>query len=160
MARPFRRGVRGVRMRGIAVGVVTLFFAVACAPDAERAAEPEASGEAVGVVAGLMEAFNAHDPDRMRAFWRDDVTWIEITGNQSSVVTSSADQLYKELVAYFEAYPTVSSSLENISVNGNYVTATERPVWEEDGERRSQTSIVVYEVIDGKVKRFWYFPPQ
>ena len=132
----------------------------ACAPDAERAEPVKPSGEAVAAVSGLMAAFNAHDPDRMRAYWRDDVTWVEVTGNQSSVVTSSADQLYTELVAYFEAYPSVSSSLESISVNGNYVTAIERPIWEEDGERKSQASVVVYEIIDGKVKRFWYFPPQ
>ncbi len=133
---------------------------IACAPDAERTASPEATGEGVEVVAGLMKAFNDHDPDKMREYWHEDVTWVEITGNQSSVVTSSAEQLYTELVAYFEAYPSVSSGLENISINGNYVTAVERPVWEEDGERKSQASIVVYEIIDAKVKKFWYFPPQ
>lgn len=137
-----------------------LFLAAACAPDAERAEPVKPAGAAVETVNGLMAAFNAHDPDRMRAYWRDDVTWVEVTGNQSSVVTSSADQLYGELVAYFKAYPSVSSSLENISVNGNFVTAIERPVWEEDGERKSQASVVVYEIIDGRVRRFWYFPPQ
>ncbi len=141
--------------------VLLLFWlSAACAPDAERAEPTEPSGEAVAAVTGLMAAFNAHDPDRMREYWREDVTWIEIAGVQASVVTSSADQLHDELVAYFEAYPSVSSSLETISVNGNYVTAIERPVWEEDGERMSQASVVVYEVIDGKVKRFWYFPSQ
>ena len=141
--------------------VLLLFWlSAACAPDAERAEPTEPSGEAVAAVNGLMAAFNAHDPGKMREYWRDDVTWIEIAGVQASVVTSSADQLHDELVAYFEAYPSVSSSLETISVNGNYVTAIERPVWEEDGERMSQASVVVYEVIDGKVKRFWYFPAQ
>ncbi len=141
--------------------VLLLFWlSAACAPDAERAEPTEPSGDAVAAVNGLMAAFNAHDPDKMREYWREDVTWIEIAGVQASVVTSSADQLHAELVAYFEAYPSVSSSLETISVNGNYVTAIERPVWEEDGERMSQASVVVYEVIDGKVKRFWYFPSQ
>ena len=84
---------------------------IACAPDAERTASPEATGEGVEVVAGLMKAFNDHDPDKMREYWHEDVTWVEITGNQSSVVTSSAEQLYTELVAYFEAYPSVSSGL-------------------------------------------------
>lgn len=137
-----------------------LLLCAACAPDAERNAPERPAGEAVETVMGLMAAFNDHDPDKMREYWRPDVTWIEISGNQSSVVTSSADQLHKELVAYFEAYPSVSSSLENVSVNGNYVTAIERPVWEEGGERKSQASVVVYEVLDGKVRRFWYFPPQ
>ena len=132
----------------------------ACAPDAERAAPPKASGEAVDAVNGLMAAFNAHDADKMRQYWTDDVTWVEITGDQSSVVTSSAEQLYNETAEYFKAYPSVSSSIDHISVNGEYVTAVETPVWEEDGERKSQSSVVVYEVVDGKVKRFWYFPPQ
>ncbi|WP_165793890.1 nuclear transport factor 2 family protein [Hyphococcus luteus] len=136
-----------------------LFFA-ACSPDAERAGPPPASGDNVEVVNGLMAAFNDHDADKMREFWAPDVTWIELSGEQASTVTTSAEQLHDELVAYFEAYPSVSSSLEHISVNGHFVTAIERPVWEEGGERMSQSSVVVYEIIDGKVKRFWYYPPQ
>ncbi len=146
-------------MKRYVIAVLVLLVS-ACAPDAERTKTPDATGKEVTIVNGLMKAFNDHDPDKMREYWHDDVTWIEITGNQSSVVTSSADQLYTELVAYFEAYPTVSSGLENISTNGAYVMAVERPVWEEDGERKSQSSIVVYEINDGKVKKFWYYPPQ
>ncbi len=142
---------------GIAVLVM---FAMACSPDAERAAPPAATSDAERVVSDLMEAFNAHDADKMREFWHGDVVWFEVSGDQSSAVTTSASQLYTELVAYFEAYPTVSSSLKNISVNGNYLTAIERPIWEQDGERKSQASVVVYEIVDGKVKRFWYYPPQ
>lgn len=137
-----------------------MFVMAACAPDAERAAPVAPSGPKVDAVKGLMAAFNDHDADKMREYWRDDVTWIEITGNQSSVVTASADQLHQELVAYFENFPEVSSSLESISVNGDYLTAVERPVWVQNGEKKSQSSVVVYQFEDGKVKRFWYFPPQ
>lgn len=137
-----------------------LMLAAACSPDAERAEPPAATSEAERVVAGLMAAFNAHDPDKMREYWHGDVAWFEVSGDQSSAVTTSASQLHTELVAYFEAYPTVSSRLEQISVNGNYLTAIESPVWEQDGERKSQASVVIYEIIDGKVKRFWYYPPQ
>ena len=132
----------------------------ACAPDAERHEPVAPSGPNVEAVKGLMAAFNDHDADKMRTFWHDDVTWIEITGNQSSVVTESADQLHQELIAYFENYPEVSSSLESISVNGDYLTAIERPVWVQNGEKKSQASFVVYQFDNGKVKRFWYFPPQ
>ncbi len=147
-------------MRRIFVFIAGVFLLAACAPDAERAAPPPAAGDNVAVINGLMAAFNAHDAGKMREFWHSDVAWIELSGEQASTVTTTAAQLYSELVAYFEAYPSVSSSLENISVNGNFVTAIERPVWEEDGERKAQASIVVYEIIDGKVKRFWYYPPQ
>ena len=147
-------------MRRFLFAVISLVLLAACAPDAERNAPPPAVGANAEVVTGLMAAFNAHDPDKMRDYWHSDVTWIELSGQQASPVTTSAQQLYDELVAYFEAYPSVSSSLENISVNGNFVTAIERPVWKEDGERKSQASVVVYEIIDGRVKRFWYYPPQ
>ena len=146
-------------MRLFALIVAALFLA-ACSPDAERTAPPPPSGDNVAVVNGLMAAFNAHDPERMREYWHPDVTWIELSGEQSRKVTTSAQQLHDELVAYFEAYPSVSSSLESISVNGNFVTAVERPVWEEAGERKSQSSVVVYEIVDGKVKPCWYYPPQ
>ena len=142
------------------VALVMLLFAVACSPDAERAQPPAAMTEPERVVTELMEAFNAHDPDKMRDYWHGDVAWFEISGDQTSAVTTSASQLHGELVAYFEAFPTVSSSLENITVNGNYLTAIERPTWEQDGERKSQASVVVYEITDNKVKRFWYYPPQ
>lgn len=149
--------------RPVAAALAALLLAVvvsACAPDAERALPPEPVGEGAEAVTGLMAAFNDHDPDRMREYWHDDVTWIEVSGEGASVITSSADQLHGELVAYFETFPSVRSSLENVSVNGDFVSALERPVWEEDGERKSQASFVVYEIAEGKVKRFWYFPPQ
>lgn len=138
----------------------SLISLVACAPDAERTTQPVAAGDAVSVVTDLMAAFNDHNPDQMREYWHSDVTWIEVSGDNVSTVTTSAAQLHTELIAYFESFPSVSSSLESISVNGNYVSAIERPVWEEGGERKSQASVVVYEITDNKVKRFWYYPPQ
>ena len=142
--------------------IIAVFAVVAagCAPDAERAQPAPPSGEGAVTVTSLVAAFNDHDPDLMRNFWREDVTWVEVSGEGASVITSSADQLYEELVLYFERFPSVRSSLENVAVNGSYVSAVERSVWEEDGERKSQASFVVYEIQDGKVKRFWYFPPQ
>ncbi len=141
--------------------ILAAFITIAaCAPDAERNRLDAPSGPQVEAVKALMAAFNKHDAGKMRTYWHDDVTWLEINGTQSSVVTDSAEQLHDELVVYFENYPEVSSSLESISVNGDYLTAIERPVWVEDGEKKSQASIVVYEFYDGKVKRFWYYPPQ
>ena len=132
----------------------------ACAPDAERIRPTQAAGPHIDAVTGLMAAFNDHDADKMREYWHDDVTWIEVTGNGVSVVTESAEQLHNELLVYFESYPEVSASLESISVNGDYLTAIERPEWQEGGVKKTQASIVIYEFDAGKVKRFWYYPPQ
>lgn len=139
---------------------VTCAFLSACAPDAARNIPTSVIGPNVSVVNDLMTAFNNHDASAMRELWTDDVVWLEVSANEITIVTSSAEQLYSETVNYFKTYPSVRSSLENIAVNGNYVSAIERPVWEQDGERKSQASVVVYEVNDGKVRRFWYYPPQ
>lgn len=134
---------------------------LSCAPDAERVAASKApSGPMVDIVDGLMTAFNDHDPDKMRRFWHEDVTWFEVTASGASVITPDAQALYDELVVYFETYPSVRSTLEGVVVNGRFVAAVERSVWDEDGNRRSQASNVVYEIVDGRVKKFWYFPPQ
>ncbi|MCA8889281.1 MAG: nuclear transport factor 2 family protein [Parvularculaceae bacterium] len=112
----------------------------------------------VVIVQNLMKAYNAHDVDAMRGFFHDDVGWYEVYGGTITPVTLSAADLAGELETYFATFPNVTSSLENPTVSGNYVTAVEKPVWEVDGKRKSQSSIVVYEITDGKVKRFWYFP--
>lgn len=137
---------------------LSVFLCLAAGCGGQRALQQNEAPAAA--VSALMTAFNAHDPDEMRAHWTNDVTWYEVSGDQMSIVTSSAEQLHGELVAYFEAYPDVSSRLESVAVNGNYVTAIERPQWKQEGVYKSQASVVVYEVIDGKVKRFWYYPPQ
>lgn len=145
--------------------ISAMLLIVACGSGNENAAvgtavSSDTEQQNVDVVLGLMNSFNAHDPDAMKLFWADDVTWYEIADGQSSVITSSAAQLYTELVSYFEAYPDVKSKLDSISVNGNFVMGIETPVWEQEGESKSQSSIVVYELEDQKVKRFWYYPPQ
>lgn len=140
------------------LAILGFAFTVAC----ERADDPGVSAvdPNVVVVQGLMKAYNAHDVDAMRAFFHDDVGWYEVYGGTITPVTQSAADLAAELETYFATFPNVSSSLENPTVSGNYVTAVEKPVWEVDGKRKSLTSVVVYEITDGKVKRFWYFPSQ
>lgn len=147
------------------ISTAFLLTLVACGKgnDKANADHSERDGESnpnAKVVLELMQGFNDHDTDAMKELWADDVTWFEIVDGNSRAITSSAAQLYTELVTYFEAYPDVKSELEKISVNGNFVTAIETPVWEQDGVSKSQSSVVVYEIVDQKVKRFWYFPPQ
>ena len=139
-------------MRSIFFAVMCLFLA-ACSPDAERAKAPVAAGDEVQVVNGLMAAFNDHDADKMRSYWHDDVTWVEITGNQSSVVTASAEQLYNELIAY---NPSVSSSLESITVNGKYVSAVEART---GPNGKAKLPMLCMKSLTARSKGFWYFPP-
>lgn len=147
-------------MKNLVFGSFIMVALTACAPDAERTREARPAGQNVQIVSGLMDAFNDHDPDKMREYWHPDIQWVEIVGEQATVITSDAETLHRELVAYFESYPSVKSSLSAIAQNGAFVSAIETPVWSEGGERKSQSSLVVYEIAGGAVRRFWYFPTQ
>ena len=143
-------------LRLICITCLALAGAVSCAPQAPGPA-PETGP--VAVIEALTEAFNAHDPAAMRQFWHEDVQWLDPVGTDMPVLYTSAEALQTDMGRYFESLPDVSVELESISTTGNWVTAIERPSWTDgEGNRKSQAAIAVYEVIDGKVKRFWYFP--
>ncbi|MEZ5916574.1 MAG: hypothetical protein R3C40_03250 [Parvularculaceae bacterium] len=53
---------------------------------------------------------------------------IEVYGGTITPVTLNAADLAGGLETYFATFPNVTSSLENPTVSGNYVTAVEKPV--------------------------------
>ena len=138
--------------------ILLCVLTAACSPDAERHAPTPVAGPEVETVQALMVAFNAHDADKMREYWADDLVWVELSGDQSSIITTSADQLHQEMVGYFKAFPSVASKVSSISTNGRFLSAVEETTWDDGGEPQRQSAIVVYEIEDQKVVRFWYYP--
>ena len=112
------------------------------------------------LLTALSTAFNARDTDQMRALWHDDVVWIELAGDQASVITKDAGALQEQLESYFQSFPSVKVAYHDITVNGRYITAIETVNWNDGDTPREQASNVVYEVVDAKVQRFWYLPAQ
>lgn len=140
----------------------TLFLALgACARTRAASSGLAISGsETVAELAVLryVEAFNRHDVAAMIAQVEPNIRWHSLTGD--SLVTEAAGQvaLERELTSYFRSFPTVRSMLGVLSSNGPYVAGRELVQWEQNGTRKSQASLSVYEIRDGRVRRVWYYP--
>jgi outer membrane protein assembly factor BamB len=112
------------------------------------------------VVEGLLQAFNDHDVDAMATFVADDVQWLAVQGAEIAVEADGKEALVAGMKGYFASIPKARSEAEGTFVSGRYVTVRERAYWTVDGEDRSQSSLAVYEVEDGKVLRVWYYPAE
>jgi hypothetical protein len=64
------------------------------------------------------------------------------------------------LTRYFAAVPSARSTIEGRMPAGRFVSVLERAHWTVGGEPRSQSSLSVYEVEDGLIRRIWYYPVQ
>ncbi|MBL8525511.1 MAG: alpha/beta hydrolase fold domain-containing protein [Betaproteobacteria bacterium] len=113
------------------------------------------------VVRAQLAAFNAHDVDAMVRLVADDLVWYNIKGDEMSVEAKGSDALRKGMEGYFKSLPSAKSEIHTMVTNGNFVSVRERVTWKsKTGEDRSQNALAVYEVIEGKIKRVWYYPVQ
>lgn len=114
----------------------------------------------VQVVERYMAAYNDHDVDAMLELVHPDVQWLSIDGDRIQVETDGAEALAEALRGYFEAVPSTRSSIESMMVSGKRVSVRERAHWESSGQPRSQAALSVYEIVDGRIVRVWYFPAE
>ncbi len=128
------------------------FIEVALPPPIEG---PEA------VVRAHLVAFNAKDIDAMAKRVAEDYVWYNVSGDQMSIESKGRDALRKGMEGYFKNLPSAKSELHMLSTNGNFVSVRERATWKtKSGEDRSQNAFAIYEVVDGLIKRVWYYPTQ
>jgi acetyl esterase len=113
------------------------------------------------VVRAQLAAFNAHDVAAMIRLVADDIVWYNIKGDEMSVEAKGSDALKKGMESYFKSLPSARSEIHTLFTNGNFVSVRERATWKSKaGEDRSQNALAIYEVIDGRIKRVWYYPVQ
>lgn len=100
----------------------------------------------------LLEAFNAHDPERMGQVVADDVEVFYVAEDGAAELgTRGRAQLVAEMTDYFQALPDVQSEVEAMISGNTYVSLRERIVG-------GDASLAVYEVRDGRIQRVWYYP--
>jgi hypothetical protein len=133
----------------------------ACARSRAESSGLAISGTATAAESAVLryvEAFNRHDVAAMIAQAAPDIRWHALVGD--SLVTETVGQaaLERELTSYFRSYPTVRSTIGVLSSNGPYVAGRELVQWEQQGAGKSQASLSVYEIRDGRVRRVWYYP--
>lgn len=112
------------------------------------------------VVEALFAAFNDHDPERMAELVTEDFELYYMADGKAVLGVEGPEALRQEMTGYFGGLPTVRSVAETSMVSGSYVACKETVSWRHEDEERSQFSLAVYEVRDGKIRRTWYYPAE
>lgn len=107
----------------------------------------------------FVAAFTRHDLPALLAFTHADIEWLTISESTVLIETRGQEALGASLRSYFDSCPTCQATVEVSSVNGNFVSAVETATWQsKEGVARAQSSLSVYEFVDGKIRRVWYYP--
>ncbi len=139
-------------MRWAGAGAGILLLTLAMTPFTLAADGPE------GKIREFVAAYNAHDVAAMLAFCAPDVRWMIVSADKLSVETSGAEKLAESMRSHFRSLPSTRSELRSVAVSGSFVTAIEQAIWESKGQKRTQCSVSVYELREGKIQNVWYFP--
>lgn len=136
------------------------FVVVLLVASSAGAKERPAGDAPTQVVQRLFAAFNAHSPERMAELVTEDFELYYMTDGKAVLGTQGPDALRKEMAGYFASLPTVRSKAERGTVSGSYLSFRETVSWEHEGKTRTQFSLAVYEVRDGRIRRVWYYPAE
>lgn len=161
----------------VLIACFALFISVgACSQEVkipQSLLDVKAVSEEENIVRAFIDAFSAHDVERMTSLCAEDIVWRYFSADD----LGKADQagmgianLRTEMEAYFKATPTVRSEIENMAFSGAYVSVVERVYWQtsnpEGDERtdqpqtKTQSAVAVYHVKDQKIRSVWYYPAQ
>jgi len=128
--------------------------AIARRPVQQAAGAKEAELSALTAAQTLMDAFNQHDPDAMAALVTSDfeLYYFDDEG-VASLSTRGAEQLRADMVSYFASRPAVRSTIVDVIEGPVFVSFREQIVG-------GQSSLAVYEVRQGLIRRVWYYPAE
>lgn len=112
-------------------------------------------------VRAFTDAFNAKDLEAMAKRAAEDVTEFQADRDPPRADLKGRAALRSRLEAAFKRTPSLRKELHMIATNGDFVSVRERSTWKmETGEDRRQNAMVMYEVVDGAIRRIWTFPAQ
>jgi hypothetical protein len=111
-------------------------------------------------VEAFVAAFNARDVDAMLALATDDIAWLSIDGTAVSVETSGKAALAESLRKYFASCPTCRSEVVIGAQTTARVAAVETATWTAASGPRSQRSLSIYEFVEGRIRRVFYYPAE
>lgn len=147
------------RLPRLAARLAPALAALALAAVTSTAAGAQSSpADSTEVVRRFVDAFNAREPDALLALAHPEVEWLSVSGSEIAVETRGREALGESLRGYFASCPSCRSTVEVYQVVGPYVSALEHAEWEKHGARLRQSSLAVYEIVDGLVRRVWYYP--
>ncbi len=135
-----------------------LFAAALLLPAIPVSAESPARSE-LQIAVSYVEAYNARDLPAMLALMHDDIEWLSIEGSEVAAFASGKADLAAQMEAYLKSPGATFSTVEGSVGDGRFVAVREVAHWQDaDGNARSQSALAVYEIVDGLIRRVWYYP--
>lgn len=102
----------------------------------------------------LMEAFNRHDPEAMSSLVTEDFELFYFNNEgKAELSVTGREALKAEMTDYFKTRPDVRSKIADAIGGTNYVSFREQIVG-------GASSLAVYEVREGLIRRVWYYPAE
>lgn len=112
------------------------------------------------IVNQLTDAFNAHDANAIAALSGEKVEWLNVRGRKLSVSASGRGEITREMTRFFAGRTGARCVVEDAIVSGTSVAVRRRIFWQDGSSVKSEASLVVYQVKNGKVRRAWFYPTE
>lgn len=145
------------------IPVLCALLALALIPPGRlAAAEPTAlaAAQSEQLVRDYVDAYNAHDVDRMVSFVEEGFEWVNLDGQKTVLESAGRESAREGTKKYFAGCPSCRSTLLWVQVAGSRVVAHERAEWQGAKGPRAQTSLSIYELRGDKLARVYYFPAE
>src|SRR5689334_8798739 len=139
-------------MRIAALIAVLVVFAGGCANT--RTLGPSTP---LKVIEDYLASLNRRDLLALTAYTTVDVEWYSIVDGERIQEVAGRDALANSLKQFFERYAATSWKIESSASLGNRVAVKERSEWTEAGRSQSRTTLGIYELSDGRIRRITYF---
>ncbi|MGX5172907.1 DUF6265 family protein [Aliikangiella sp. IMCC44653] len=104
-----------------------------------------------------LSLFNQQDSQAMLRWVTDDIQWFNFYNQKMNLETRGKEALLKALDSYFASSNT-QAVLLNATEQGEFISATEKVTWTQQGVVKTQCSLVVYQFDSGLIKQVWYYP--
>lgn len=122
-------------------------------------APPSASSPVTAPVTAFVEAYNARQLSPMTALMHPDIQWLAIDGDSVVVMADGKADLSAQMETYMASPSATRSTLSTPIVDGRFVAVQETAHWTNDaGDATAQSSLAIYELEDGLIRRVWYYP--
>lgn len=100
------------------------------------------------------EVYNQHSTEQVLELVSVDIRMYSVTSDTVTVDIEGIENLRNWLTEYFQDFPNVSSEISHLHEVGNRISFKETAHW---GEDMSQSSLAVYEFVNQKIHRVWYY---
>ena len=105
-----------------------------------------------------IKAFDEQDIDRLVHNVSEDFKYSYVTDDETMLEVEGKEKFRQSMQAYFAADMKVHSTVESYIIQGNKISFKEVLSYtNKAGKRVSASSMGVYQIVKGKIRRAWYF---